>query len=64
MSNMSYCRFRNTLADLQDCADALYELGYPAAAARDDELEAATALLKLCRTLADDFTEEDGEILT
>ncbi len=23
MSNMSYCRFRNTLQDLRDCADAL-----------------------------------------
>ena len=25
MSNMSYCRFRNTLADLQDCKRALNE---------------------------------------
>ncbi len=25
MSNMSYCRFENTLADLVDCADALDE---------------------------------------
>ena len=24
MSNMSYCRFRNTLADLQDCSDHLW----------------------------------------
>jgi hypothetical protein len=26
MSNMSYCRFQNTLYDLQDCADAI-EMG-------------------------------------
>lgn len=25
MSNMSYCRFHNTLGDLQDCKDALEE---------------------------------------
>lgn len=25
MSNMSYCRFQNTLCDLQDCADVLEE---------------------------------------
>ena len=25
MSNMSYCRFRNTLSDLGDCQDALFE---------------------------------------
>lgn len=27
MSNMSYCRFHNTLMDLQDCRDALDEMG-------------------------------------
>jgi len=26
MSNMSYCRFQNTLRDLQDCHDALEDL--------------------------------------
>jgi len=26
MSNMSYCRFENTLADLQDCYEALQEV--------------------------------------
>lgn len=25
MSNMSYCRFENTLRDLQDCVDAMEE---------------------------------------
>lgn len=27
MSNMAYCRFENTLPDLQDCADALDNYG-------------------------------------
>ena len=26
MSNMSYCRFHNTLGDLQDCKDAIEEM--------------------------------------
>lgn len=26
MSNMSYCRFRNTLSDLRDCQEALSEM--------------------------------------
>ena len=26
MSNMSYCRFRNTLQDLQDCFEALTDM--------------------------------------
>lgn len=25
MSNMSYCRFRNTLSDLRDCANNFYD---------------------------------------
>lgn len=43
MPNMSYCRFTNTLADLQDCYDALDEGGPDNPA----ELEAARKLLRL-----------------
>lgn len=25
MSNMTYCRFENTVADMRDCLDAIYE---------------------------------------
>ena len=27
MSNMSYCRFENTLRDMQDCLQAIYDEG-------------------------------------
>jgi len=27
MSNMSYCRFRNTFPDLKDCVESLHEVG-------------------------------------
>lgn len=38
MSNMSYCRFRNTLEDFIDCTEALEEEGMPES---DEEVRAA-----------------------
>lgn len=55
MANMSYCRFENTLSDLQDCADALYE-GKPLSGR---ERECAKELIRLCKEIADDFESED-----
>ena len=54
MSNMSYCRFRNTLADLRDCYDSM----------DDDDLseEEATArrrLVKVCQDIVSDYGEEE-----
>jgi hypothetical protein len=54
MANMSYCRFRNTLTDLQDCEDALHN----DAALSDEEKRARDKLLKLCRRIAVDYPEE------
>lgn len=60
MSNMSYCRFRNTLSDLQDCKQALNDMviGNGDKLSRD-ELEAAKELLRSSRELllsaVDDF---------
>lgn len=47
MSNMSYCRFRNTLADLEDCYEHIddYDLS-------DEEKEAKKQLIELCTTIA------------
>ena len=42
--NMSYCRFRNTLSDLDDCYDVLLEKGV---AADKDEQRAITRLIKM-----------------
>ena len=37
MSNLSYCRFQNTVSDLSDCADALEEIdGNLAELSRDE----------------------------
>ena len=57
MSNMSYCRFRNTLQDLYDCRDYVSDsnLFY-------DENEARKLLIKLCFSIAQDFMDEDGNL--
>lgn len=59
MSNMSYCRFRNTKSDLLDCKEALERLveGSEEALGRE-ELDAATRLMELCREVV--TTECDG----
>ena len=51
MANMSYCRFENTLSDLEDCRDALD---------RGDSLSQreagkAKALIDLCREISDNY---------
>ena len=45
MSNMSYCRFQNTLKDLRDCEDHLFD------ELKDDEEEARTELIELCQDI-------------
>ena len=46
MANMDYCRFRNTLEDLRDCADAINdELSAEEKRARD-------RLVEVCREIA------------
>ncbi len=55
MSNMSYCRFENTLADLRDCRDALADSNDPISELSDSERRCALELLVMCRDLAADF---------
>ena len=52
MSNMSYCRFQNTLGDLRDCEDALDEELSP------DEARARRLLIELCARIAEDFGDD------
>ena len=55
MSNMSHCRFENTLDDLLDCRDALSDMDDYEKELSQDEAKAAKSLLRLCRELADDY---------
>ena len=58
MSNMSYCRFRNTLKDLHDCRDAMNE-GFDTEDTElsQDEKNAKDDLLALIADMADEFTD-------
>lgn len=53
MANMSYCRFENTLPDLNDCYEALANQDIENLSER--ERKHALKLIKMCRDLADDF---------
>lgn len=51
MSNMSYCRFENTLKDLRDCDEHLFDNDLS-----EEEEKARERLIQLCKKIA-----EDGE---
>ena len=53
MANMSYCRFRNTLADLRDCYNALDDEGIENLS--HEEKRAAIKLIQTCEELAEVF---------
>jgi len=55
MGNMSYCRFHNTVGDMEDCIDHLDD---------DDEISEAEAserthFIELCRQVAEDYPEDE-----
>ncbi len=52
MSNASYCRFRNTLGDLRDCYEEIFE------DLEDEEEQARSRLVRLCRKIVDDVGED------
>lgn len=57
MSNMSYCRFENTLADMKDCLNAIEEAGGISNYIRNEdpsayELQAMTAMIEVAEELA------------
>lgn len=56
MTNMSYCRFQNTLSDLEDCVDALYEIS-DLDELSDDEKRAAKKLIKACIEVNDNLSD-------
>ncbi len=58
MSNMSYCRFQNTLADLRDCHEAMGDEEGELSIA---EQRARYSLLRLCFRIAGECCDDDGE---
>jgi len=55
MSNMSYCRFHNTLLDLRDCEEHLWDEDLS-----EDEERARARLIRICISIARDI-EDYGE---
>jgi hypothetical protein len=55
MSNMSYCRFQNTLRDLQDCQDHINDGNLD-----QHEKSARMELIRVCMEIVDDY-EDDQE---
>jgi len=49
MANLSYCRFQNTLADLRDCEEHIWDEGLS-----EDEDKARRRLVSLCIEIAKD----------
>ncbi len=52
MTNMGYCRFRNTLGDLRDCHDHLRD--HLISGISDGEHVARAQLVELCRKILED----------
>jgi hypothetical protein len=55
MSNMSYCRFQNTLSDLRDCQSFLSEFLDIDSAEKElssEEFKAMKKLITLCKQIA------------
>jgi hypothetical protein len=57
MANMSYCRFHNTLADLNDCFDAFGEINGLDEIEGYEEQRNAWRLIRLCQTIVNDCGE-------
>lgn len=58
MPNMSYCRFQNTVIDLQDCVDTLLSSDFFEQELSPEELRAKRRLLELCKDITDRFGDE------
>ena len=53
MGNMSYCRFSNTLEDLEDCYNNMDKEGLS-----EEEVKARRELIVTCRNLSLDYEDE------
>ena len=58
MSNMGYCRFQNTLSDLRDCYENMYD---DVDKLSPEEKRARKKLIKVCSDIVDD-AKFNGEL--
>lgn len=57
MPNMSYCRFENTLNDLEDCFEVMCDPSFSYDNLSGSEKEGYDKLLKLCKDISIDFCD-------
>lgn len=62
MSNLSYCRFQNTVPDLEDCVEVLEDANGDLSSLSEAERKAAVRLIKLCRRVVDTCPEHVGRV--
>lgn len=55
MSNMSYCRFENTLSDLMDCYEAMQQDGVDSLKESREELNAAKEMIETMTAFIGDY---------
>jgi hypothetical protein len=55
MANMSYCRFENTVNDMDDCINVLYDVVYDGEEISDSEKSYAKRFITLCKKVAEEF---------
>ena len=51
MANMGYCRFRNTVGDLRDCADNMDDFD-------EEEARARKELIEICVEISEGYGDE------
>lgn len=61
MANMSYCRFHNTLSDLNDCESALDDFinNDENTIESEEERRKAKQLIELCQQIAENYSAKD-----
>jgi hypothetical protein len=57
MGNMSYCRYRNTLNDLEDCFEAMRFDYFDQESLSNEEKHAMEQLIELCEEIAQEYEE-------
>jgi len=61
MGNMSYCRFENTLRDLEDCHSALYRIYDEVNEMSKYEKNAVVGLIDLCKIISHEWAVDEIE---
>ena len=61
MGNMSYCRFENTLSDLQDCHSALNRIYEEVNEMSKYEKNAVVELVDLCKIISHEWAVDEIE---